>query len=1049
MDTSNPVMTSERITLRDFMNDNILLKRQDYKELDRLTKEGMRCPPEFIPGVEEVEVDEGRLKEMESSGLLVVDKGRLEVPLTVARECVLVGRHHPTGMNQAGANVCVSRTFPQRKRILRMMRALLAYNPQAAREIEKVTYTGGTKNGFIKRLAKWSCRKPRNMKEVLKEHGFSGPDILKKCLPVDINLLKDWHQPLNDLLQDIKITKTSGAGPPFFRPKYRCMDEVMTVMRELVAAISDDTIDNYMKDNPELVMSECKNKLDRYEVEKVAEKTRPYWSFSAPVMFLISILCQDFCKALKIFHEKGSNAYGFSWAHGGGQRMWNWMTETKEGEKKFTVYGDDTKLVWRKEGKLYEVNPDFEQMDGSVDKDTVQLTIDWVCAAFTKKWGRSDFFEYICLMWEYLAIGSEFFVEGEATYSSNTGLLTGIVGTTLFDTVKSVLAYELYVHTRVDPMDAKASKKFFQDMGLVVKEGTWNPVRVNEEVEEGALCSEEKFLGAQLMVIRGKEKLEAVPYVSEDDLLKLIGNMRQQEVVSHSILNRRLFDTARGYMITGAYHHPRIWNSMCKLIEETPSEIIVQRVQADEGRGEKPELETFTGEDFRWPTSDGFPTRLFCKNVYLTPENKLEGEEWIYAFPSLKAELAAFRRKKMTIEPSKEKPENEDDWAHQAKQEVWKAHHEDRILNKVDPEINVENVEVLTRAKWRPPKNFVKYRPRSTEDMKKKEQKLNDYLEELEEVHHSVLPLIFPYGSVWLTRQMMQKKEWYPTANGFWTRDQMKAAKHMTAVWGFEERRTFGEAVDKESTEQSSVPQQPDIMAVGVYPAKIMDLFEGKIELAPSSMDDVSFVSATFVNSGFTLDTTTRVISQAPSRVEAEVKIRGSGRVIGRAVEMSAKEAKRKLMAALRRVLVSKKDAEVKVERNHKEEGAVPKGPPTPAPRRTVTVGGGGFKTHTFVEEPTPKIDPIEETLRREEERLKMLESKVEREFKTLLSNYLKKYGVRMVKGEFDKMVVEDDDLPFLEGAVEEVSKMENPNVTCSLFYALLVTKKNFGVYRR
>jgi hypothetical protein len=32
----------------------------------------------------------------------------------------------------------------------------------------------------------------------------------------------------------------------------------------------------------------------------------------------------------------------------------------------------------------------------------------------------------------------------------------------------------------------------------------------------------------------------------------------------------------------------------------------------------------------------------------------------------------------------------------------------------------------------------------------------------------------------------------------------MKAAKHMTAVWGFEERRTFGEAVDKESTERRS-----------------------------------------------------------------------------------------------------------------------------------------------------------------------------------------------------------------------------------------------------
>lgn len=414
MDVSNPVITGEKVKLGDFKNQNILLKRQDYKFLDDMVSQGKRrYPPRF--DLPEYEVDEAKVKRMETSGVLVVDKGKLEVPLLSKRENVLVGKFHPKGICMKGAHVSVMRKFPQRKRIKPMLKALLKFNPYADEEIEKVTYTGGTKSGFIERLRKWGHRKPKNMKPILAEWGYDGIDILKETMPLS-GPLKDWNADLKVLIDDITINRTSSAGPPFFTEKYRCMDEIFAAIKEIVEAISNDTIDEYWNNNPEMIMSECKNKMDRYDIDNVKNKTRPYWGFSAPISFLISVLCQDFCSNLHKFDIKGSNAYGFAWAHGGGKKLWDWMVSTKEGEIKYCIYGDDTRLVYRKEGILYCVDPDFEQMDGSVDKDSATIGIAYIHSEYEKQWGPNKFWKYICNLWLHLAVGSEFFVEGEKTF---------------------------------------------------------------------------------------------------------------------------------------------------------------------------------------------------------------------------------------------------------------------------------------------------------------------------------------------------------------------------------------------------------------------------------------------------------------------------------------------------------------------------------------------------------------------------------------------------------------------------------------------------------
>lgn len=892
----------------DFRNENLLLKRQDYKLLQELVKDGHRVPPEKYL-VEKEEVEEKLLKELEVSGVMEGGKGDVIVPMEPVLEQVLVSKYHPQGIRMDGAHVSVQRTFPQRKRIRAMVRALLAYNPNAAAQIEKVTYSGGTKRGFTTRLKKWSERRPQMMVPVLKQWGFDGYDVLKKRMPFKSEGLLDWNQGLQDMVNKVTINKTSGAGPPFFQPKYRCLDEINKAIDEIAKSISEGKCEQFLHENPEFILSECKNKMDRYEIGKIKDKTRPYWSFSAPVSVLISILCQDFCKNLYTFDKnaRSANAYGFSYAHGGGKAMWDWMQATKEGEMKFVVYGDDTKLVWRKNGRLHEVNPDFEQMDGSIDKDTVKITVDWIYGAYVEQYGENKFFRYVCDLWTSLACGSRFFVDGKKVYQNPTGLLTGVVGTTLFDTVKSVLAYHLYVHTKQDPNEKEKSYEFFRNMGLKVKDGTWEPVFVMEEPEEGSYASEEKFLGARLIYIQGAKELEPVPYIDEEDLVALVGNLRQQNLEKDTtLLKRRLFDSARGYMITGAYHHPRIWNSMALIIEETPNEIVVQRVQAGSGRGERPELDKMIDEDFEWPSSDGYPTVKFCKNVYLSEGNTFQEEDlWTVAFPDLKIHLKNFRSKKERMPIGQVKAE-----------QGWSDAQEfDELVEKsedlINPPERVENVQVLTNEKFRLPKNFSVFRKLTLEDKHKKESRLLSIVEVMETVHHQFLNAALPYGGFYITCWMIGNG-WFPTANGYWTQDESKKAKHITSVWGYEETRAMA-ALDPEREKTRTVPSVPKEVDIPAIRVVLMepDLMQEKLggilpdmHMPSSKMDVVSWVSALFVTSGVPLESGSEVLCQSPARVKISVWMRGTPDQLGYAVSTNKNMAKVSLYEALKERLL-------------------------------------------------------------------------------------------------------------------------------------------------
>lgn len=93
------------------------------------------------------------------------------------------------------------------------------------------------------------------------------------------------------------------------------------------------------------------------------------------------------------------SAYGFSAANGGMNRFVKWMKSTPRNTARFCCYGDDTCIVYRRrDGTLFRIDPDFTQMDGSVDQHLVAYVVATVKDALFAKFGENTF-------WHMLPIG--------------------------------------------------------------------------------------------------------------------------------------------------------------------------------------------------------------------------------------------------------------------------------------------------------------------------------------------------------------------------------------------------------------------------------------------------------------------------------------------------------------------------------------------------------------------------------------------------------------------------------------------------------------------
>nr|QKN89019.1 MAG: RNA-dependent RNA polymerase [Riboviria sp.] len=650
MDCSNPVVDSSRATLKSILNSAKMLKRQDLMYLRELGDSARRALIN-MPDAEEQTV-KGALSRLVPPELGESHMEVARVPCKKVLDFIPIAsltrddgsEIRCSAVNSSNGRVSINRSFAQGKQATSLVSGLVrVYSPEeVAESMNSTIYSSGTVDGFVNRLSLMTSRKCVDIK--VDPTGVVPAKVatLKKLLPV--GEVKSWHaEDLSELLADVTTSKNASAGAPYWRSKGECLPDVLEYgVPALVDAIKGgpEVFKKFYLENPEMFVLECKNKTDRYEVAKLKDKTRPYFNTPAHIALLQSALMQPFCRALKLFTEGGRcrNAYGYTLAKGGGAALWKRMEDSlKTGTPFFFAYGDDVDLYVPHKGDLYRVSPDFKQMDYSVDYGTLVLTLDYIQQTYVEQHGHNAFWEHFFVLWKELLKDPRFLVQGTGVYTKNAdGLMSGVVGTTLFDTVKSVLAYErylVYLQTagRIKLFSEHASKQFFEQQGLEIKAGTWNPEKVNMHLlpghidgnnfVPGRLPSENKFLGVQLMPVAGPKHVDFVPFLPKEDWLTCLCTPRDgphNGRPSNTAKLRTHFDRMRGYLVTGAAFDESARNYCYSEIDRIPSDVILMQTQS----AALGEIENIVGEEFEYPTSECVPHLKWIFDIYASEENK-------------------------------------------------------------------------------------------------------------------------------------------------------------------------------------------------------------------------------------------------------------------------------------------------------------------------------------------------------------------------------------------------------------------------------------------
>ncbi|APG76967.1 RdRp [Hubei permutotetra-like virus 5] len=659
MDTSNPIDNADRVTIGAALKSAELVRRQDLQFLQELTATARRT----ILKVETKPLDNGEVKLIRSQYLAQLPKvdttDEPEFPDVLIEKydqlpvCGIIFERkpiHPPGRNQLAGSVSTRRVFG----------GAATAAPLGFQQIAEIAgsnvlqvpsvYTAGTKSGFYNRINKQMGRKTVSIQKAYSR--VLGRNVSQRELVRDLmeimprkrtpETFPDLEEDLDIQLSSLKITRNASAGAPYWRNKGECITEIIHgVLPHIVAAIKDGKLEELFREQPELFLVELKNKMDRYKVGELNTKTRPYVAVPAHWAFLFSVLSQRFQETLEVFdgNSKSANAYGFSSAGGGLTRMYKWMRNTKKGEPRFACYGDDTCLVVNHKGTIWRVDPDFQQMDGSIDYDDVKLTIAWIMNTFKQENPYKDlkFWEVVCNMWLDMAVDPLMILQGPTIYVKRykSGLLTGIPGTTLFDTVKSVLMYRLYtLEYASDPqrmLDASNATNFFQKYGLVIKPGTWSPAAIPMTPEEDCLITDHKFLGVQMKFATYRDKFIVVPTIPTEEAINLMVIQKDDPFNfknSATSNSRLLFDRMRGNYITFGFSDPIIQDIIHNVVNSIDPVAIVMRTQVE--TGQKPEHLIMS--DYSYPDSSGFPSRDFCLSLYAGEE---ERAHWIAIYPEL------------------------------------------------------------------------------------------------------------------------------------------------------------------------------------------------------------------------------------------------------------------------------------------------------------------------------------------------------------------------------------------------------------------------------
>lgn len=516
-------------------------------------------------------------------------------------------------------------------------------------------YSSGTAEGFATRLYGYSKSEAAISKAVKTHFGESLSAITRRIMTKRLRSRPVFHQFQDgySVLSSVETNPTSGAGPLYgnVHQKRDVMDKIEAAIDLLHDQWSQGTVVDFLERHPLWYVAECKNKTDLYEVDKLKKKTRPYYHFNAHFAFLYSFLCQPWTEGMEVCTKTRSldtwNAYGHSWANKGAESIVHLALKAGKVPRSkgwVALYGDDSLYSFpqtQKSGGVERkgveiIGPDVSQMDSTVSHTVICTVIDVIREAYEKQCGPSGFIQWVCEMWKYDACHPRVGCHGTTTYQyqGTAGLATGIVGTTLFDTVQAAIAAELVFKMRESTTEACIStiNRAYSACGMTVKPGTEQTQFLpysdfSEECIkhkrnilnwEGASMSvlTVPFLGMEISYARTDQQAWGyVPHLTQEGIWRSLLNPKGYSPrKSRTQSDRRVFDTLRGLALcTGGVLAPE-WDAISYVMNRFPDEIVTMPVQSDDGRGEMLPLVGF--QEIHFPDSAGVPSPKWVMRLF-------------------------------------------------------------------------------------------------------------------------------------------------------------------------------------------------------------------------------------------------------------------------------------------------------------------------------------------------------------------------------------------------------------------------------------------------
>jgi len=150
-----------------------------------------------------------------------------------------------------------------------------------------------------------------------------------EALPFSMERRVKWDEAtLEVMLSKLKrINPRATAGFPRQKAKHEVWKDVVADLYEYYKLIQENKFTEYVLKHPGEFLTQVKNKMDRYEMDDWGEKIRVYYAGNGGKSTLNSMIMQSYSACLLGFWEdpKSCNAHGFSWGHGGAQKLYDWI----------------------------------------------------------------------------------------------------------------------------------------------------------------------------------------------------------------------------------------------------------------------------------------------------------------------------------------------------------------------------------------------------------------------------------------------------------------------------------------------------------------------------------------------------------------------------------------------------------------------------------------------------------------------------------------------------------------------------------------------------